>query len=54
MSSIPGPDPIEPTLDEILAEACSAGEPIGVTGIHESDVLSFLEHAKRLAYREVY
>jgi len=45
-------DPIEPTSDEILAETFSAGDPIGVTfasGMHESDLLSFLERAKRLA-----
>ena len=57
MSSIPGLDPIKPTLDEILAEASSAGDPTGVTfasGSHESDLLSVLERAKRLAYREVY
>ena len=57
MSSIPELDPIEPTLDEILAEASSAGDPIGVTfvsQVHESDLLSDLERAKRLAYREVY
>lgn len=55
MSSIPDLDPIEPTLDENLAEAFSARDPIGVTfasGIHESDLLSYLEHAQRLA-REV-
>jgi hypothetical protein len=52
MNSIPDFDPIEPTPDEILAETYSASDPIGVTfasGMHESDLLSFLERAKRLA-----
>ena len=51
MSSIPDLNPIEPTLDE-MAEASSADDPIGVTfasGIHESDLLSFLERTRRLA-----
>ena len=52
MSSIPAFDPIELTPDETLAEASSAGDPIGLTfagGMHESDLLSFLERAKGLA-----
>ena len=52
MSSIPDLDPIEPSPDESLAEAFSAGDPIGVTfasGIHQRDLLSFLERARRLA-----
>ena len=52
MSSIPDLDPIELTPDEILAETSSAGDPIGLTfagGMHESDLLSFLERAKGLA-----
>jgi hypothetical protein len=52
MSSLPDPDPIEPTPDEVQAETFSAGERIGVTfasGMHESDLLSFLERARGLA-----
>jgi hypothetical protein len=52
MSSIPDLDPLEPTPDEILAETFPAGDPIGMTfasGMHESDLLSFLERAKRLS-----
>jgi hypothetical protein len=52
MRSILDLDPIEPTPDEILAETYSASDPIGVTfasGMDESDLLSFLERAQRLA-----
>jgi len=52
MSSITDLDPIEPSPDDMLAEDFSAGGPIGVTfasGIHESDQVSFLERAQRLA-----
>jgi hypothetical protein len=55
MNSIPDPEAIDSALDEIPEETFSAREPIGMTfasGIHESDLLSFLEHAQRLA-REV-
>lgn len=51
MNSLPDLDPFEPTPDEMLAESFSA-DPIGVTfagGMHESDLLSFLERAKHLA-----
>jgi hypothetical protein len=52
MNSIPDPEAIDSALDEIPEETFSAGEPIGVTfasGTHESDLLSFLERARRLA-----
>jgi hypothetical protein len=52
MKSIPDTVAIDTALDEMPEEAFSAGDPIGVTfagGIHESDLLSFLERAKRLA-----
>jgi hypothetical protein len=51
MNSLRDLDPFEPTPDEMLAESFSA-DPIGVTfagGRHETDLLSFLEHAKRMA-----
>jgi hypothetical protein len=51
MSSIPDLDPNEPTPDEVLAETFSADDPSDVTfasGMHESDLLSFVERAKRL------
>ncbi len=52
MSPIDDFDAIEPTPDENLAEASFDGDPIGVTfasGMHESDLVSFLERARRLA-----
>lgn len=51
MNSISDLDPSEPSLDEIL-EVFSTADPIGVTfasGVHESDLLSFLERAQHLA-----
>ena len=52
MNSIHDFDPIEPTPDEILAETFSGGDPIGMSfasGMHETDLISFLERAKHLA-----
>ncbi len=45
-------DRIETELDEIPEEDFLAHDPIGLTfasGIHESDLLSFVERARRLA-----
>lgn len=45
-------DRIEPELDEIPEEAFRTRDLIGLTfasGIHETDLLSFLERARRLA-----
>jgi hypothetical protein len=52
MNSNPDLDRIEPELDEIPEEAFLTRDPIGLTfasGIHESDLLSFVERARRLA-----
>jgi len=45
-------DRIDPELDEIPEEALLTRDTIGLTfasGIHESDLLSFVERARRLA-----
>ena len=52
MNSNPDVDQIEPELDEIPEEAFLTRDSIGLTfasGIHESDLLSFVERARRLA-----
>ena len=52
MNLIQDVDRIEPQLDEIPEEAFLSRDPIGLTfasGIHESDLLSFVERARRLA-----
>jgi hypothetical protein len=43
---------IEPEADEIPEEAFATRDPIGLTfagGMHESDLLSFVERVRRLA-----
>jgi hypothetical protein len=52
MNSIRDPEAIDSAVDEISEEAFPADDRIGLTfanGRHETDLLSFLEHAKRMA-----
>jgi hypothetical protein len=52
MNSIPDLEAIDSALDEMPEEALPVHDRIGLTfasGMHESDLLSFLERAKRLA-----
>jgi hypothetical protein len=52
MNSNPDLDQIEPELDDIPEEDFLTCDPIGLTfvsGIHESDLLLFVERARRLA-----
>jgi hypothetical protein len=45
-------DRIEPELDEVAEEAFPTRDPIGLTfasGMHESDLLSFMERARCMA-----
>ena len=52
MNSSPDLDRIAPELGEIPEEAFLTRDPIGLTfasGMHESDLLSFLERARGLA-----
>ena len=47
---------LDPILDEDLTESFPGSDPIGVTfasGIHESDLLTFLERASRLGGEDI-